>query len=98
MIENRPGVDVGNRRGRNPGHLRRLFGRSALRVWKRRRGRNPWRGGIAGKLEHVSDRSALHTSIGSPRSLGILVPTFPTIVSRVGVNDDAGGAVLLSNE
>ena len=61
-------------------------------------GRDAGRGGIAGELEHVTDRAALHAGVGTPRAVGILVAAAPAVVGRVGVDDHAGSAVLLRHE
>ena len=55
---------------------------------------NSGSGWIAGIAKQVLHRSALHGSVGTPRSLGIFVTFEVTVVPRIGINDDAGGSVL----
>src|SRR5208337_3758532 len=83
VLENRRGVSV---RKRSHGNLRQLLGRGGghtLRIrqsWSRCYSR---RGRVSGKLEHESDRSALHAARRAPRPFRICVATVVTIVFRV---------------
>ncbi len=89
---------IRQRSDRNLRHLRRLLRRDALRLRQRRHRRNAWRRRIAGKLEHVSHRPALHAGIRPPRPLGIFVAAPPAIIGGIGVNDHARRAMFLRDE
>ena len=92
------GIMVGKWRNRNLRHLRRLLWRNAAAVRQRRQRRHSRRCGIAGELEHVAHRSALHASIRPPRSLGILIAAPPAIVERIGIDDHSRRAMFLRDE
>ena len=98
MLQNRPGIVIGQRSDRNLRHLRRLLRRNALRLRQRRHRRDSRSGRIAGKLEHVSHRSALHAGVRPPRPFGIFVAAPPAIVRRIGIDDHARRAVFLRHE
>src|ERR1700680_1916644 len=98
MLKDGPRIPVRQRRGRNLRQLRRLLRRKTLGIGQRRDGGNARRGRIAGELEHVANRSALHASIGSPGALWIFVAAAPTVVGRIGVDDQTSGAVLLRDK
>ena len=98
VFEDRPGVSVRNRCGRNFRQLRRLFRRGAFGIRQRWQRRNPRRGGIAGKLKHVADGTALHAGIGTPGTLRVFVTMAPSVVSGIGIDKHAGRAVFLRHK
>ena len=62
-------------------------GRRRFLVWWDRR-----------KLEHITNGSALHAGIRTPRPFGIFVAAPPAVVGEIGIDDQARGAVLLSEK
>ena len=98
VFENRRSIGV---RKRSHGNLRQLLGlggRHALRIGQSRSGRHARCGRVSGKLEHESDRSALHAARRAPRPFRIGVAAVVAIVFRVGINDDSGRAAFLRHE
>ena len=98
MLQNGRGIVVGEWRDRNLRHLRGLLWRNALVPRQRRQRRKARRRGVARKLEHVPDRSALHTGIRPPRPIRIFISSPPAIVERIGVDNHSRRAMLLRNE
>src|SRR3954464_8795923 len=95
MFKTRPRIRIRKRRGGDGGQLRRFLRWRSLRL--RQRGhRSDARGGwVPSKLKHVPNRSSLCPGVRTPRPIRILVSLVPPVVVRIGINDDAGGAVLL---
>ena len=98
ILKNRRGVVVGERRDWNLRHLRGLLWRNALALRQRRQRCKSRRCRVAGKLEHVSHRSALHAGIGPPGPVWIFVSTPPAVVEGVGIDDHSRCAVFLCDK
>ena len=98
MLQDGPGVVIGERSNGNFRQLRRFLRRDALRIGKRGHRSHARRGRITGELEHVSHGTALHARVGAPGSVGIFVAAAPAVIGGVGVDDHSGRAVLLRDE
>src|ERR1035438_736395 len=90
VLEDWRRIGVGKRSHRDLGQLLGVCGRNALRIWECRSGRNSRRGRVSGKLEHESNRAALHSTRGTPRAFWIGIAAIVAIVLRIGINNDSG--------
>ncbi len=86
---------IGKRHGWDGGQTAHLRRRQAPRRRQAWGGGDIRRGGVAGILEHVLHRAALHPGIRPPRATGIFVALKVAIVGGIGVDDDSGGSPLL---
>src|ERR1700691_279306 len=98
MLEDWRGIGVGKRSHGNFRQLRGIGGQHALRVWQIRSRGDAGRGWVSWKLEHESDRAALHSAGGTAWSLGIGVAARVAVVFRCGINDDSCRATSVRHE
>ena len=88
---------VRERLGGNFGQAHDVFGLEELRGGQIGSGGDAGSERVAGILEHELDRSALDGGGGAVGAVGIHVAAVVAVVGGVGIDEDAGGSILLGD-
>ena len=98
VLQDRPSILIRQGSNRNLRNLRGVLRKNSLRRRHGDGGRNAGSGWIAGELEHVPHRAALHTGIRAPGAIWIFVSAPPAVIGGIGVNDDSRGSAFLRDK
>src|SRR5580704_17654607 len=97
-FEDGGGIFIGERVSGDAGLVGlKLVGGDALRGREVGGGGDAWGSGVSGIDREELDGAALDGGVGAPGTLGVDVAAEVAVVGGVGVDEDAGGSVLLGD-